>query len=101
MIDLAIISNSTTQQVGDNLLLVCMGHGQPRIDITWTKDGQVVSNDSYMFVSEDQMVVDGRIYTHSFLRLCNLQTCHSGMYNCTVDNGISSVESSLSLSVEG
>ena len=101
VLDLALITNDTSVDVGDNVLLICVGYGQPSVSITWSRNGQEIANGSNVYVTEEDVELGGRVFRQSFLRLCGLQTCQSGIYNCSINNGISTVKSYTSVSVEG
>ena len=98
---MAAISNDTFLNVGGTAVLICVGYGQPSVAITWTKDGQIISNSSLVSVYEEDLAQGGRVFKQSFLQLCSLQMENSGSYVCSVSNGLSTVNSSLELSVVG
>ena len=100
-VEVAAISNDTSLNVGETAVLICVGYGQPSVDITWTKDGQIISNSSLVSVYEEDLAQGGRVFKQSFLQLCSLQMENSGSYVCSVSNGLYSVNSSLELSVLG
>ena len=101
MLELAIISNSSNVTVGDSILLVCMGFGQPSVNFSWTKGGEEIIEDSSHMLTEFDQEMGGRLYRQSLLRICSIQTCHSGDYICSISNGISVVTSSAKVMVEG
>ena len=96
---MVIISNSSVVSVGDSVLLVCMGFGQPSINFSWSKGG--IIEDSSDMLTEEDMELGGRLYRLSRLKICSIQTCHSGNYNCSISNGISVVTASVEVMVEG
>ena len=100
-LELAIISNDTSVDAGETAVLICVGFGQPSADITWSRDGQVISNSSLVTIYEEDLAQGGRVFKQSFLQLCSLRMSDSGSYTCTVSNGLSSVNSSVELSVAG
>ena len=100
-VEVAAISNDTSLNVGGTAVLICVGYGQPSVDITWTKDGQIISNSSLVSVYEEDLAQGGRVFKQSFLQLCSLKMENSGSYVCSVSNGLSTVNSSLELSVLG
>ena len=87
--------------VGDTILLVCMGFGHPSINFTWSKGGEEIIEDSSHMLTEEDMELGGRLYQQSLLRICSIQTCHSGDYNCSITNGTSVVTTSVEVVVEG
>ena len=38
ILELAIISNDTSVDAGETAVLICVGYGQPNVDITWSRD---------------------------------------------------------------
>ncbi len=100
-LELAIISNNTSVDAGETAVLICVGFGQPRADITWTRDGQEISNRSLVTIYEEDLAQGGRVFKQSFLQLCSLRMSNSGVYTCSVSNGLSSVNSSLLVTVNG
>ena len=82
-------------------MLICVGYGQPNVDITWSRDSQVISNSSLLSIYEEDLAQGGRVFKQSFLQLCSLQMSDSGVYTCSVSNGLSSVNSTVELSVVG
>ena len=100
-LELAIISNDTSVDAGETAVLICVGYGLPSVDITWSRDGQIVSNSSLVSIYEEDLAQGGRVFKQSFLQLCSLQMSDSGVYTCSVSNGLSSVNSTVELSVHG
>ena len=82
-------------------MLICVGYGQPNVDITWSRDGQVISNSSLVSIYEKDLVQGGRLFRQSFLQLCSVQMADSGVHTCVVSNRMSSVTSTVELSVLG
>ena len=82
-------------------MLICVGYGQPNVDITWSRDGQVILNSSSVSITEEDLIQGGRTFKQSFLQVCSVQFDQSGTYTCSVNNGIMSTNSSLQLSVNG
>ena len=101
IIELAAISNDTSADTGDTIVLVCVGYGQPNVDITWSRDGQIISNSSLVSIYEEDLAQGGRVFKQSFLQLCSLQMADSGNYTCAVSNGLSNANSVVLVSVSG
>ena len=100
-LELVAISNDTSLIVGDTALLVCVGYGQPNVEISWTLNGKVVTNDSLVAFYEEVVSQGGRLFRQSFLELCSLAVANSGVYTCTVTNGRTMVNATIQLSVSG
>ena len=99
LLELAVISEDTSVGVGETTLLVCVSFGQPDVDITWSRDGQVISNSSLVSIYEEDLALGDRQFKQSFLQLCGLEGSDSGTYTCTVSSGLSSANSSTELAV--
>ena len=99
IVELVAISNTTTVDAGETTVLICVGYGQPNVDITWSRDGQIISNSSLLSIYEEDLAQGGRVFKQSFLQLCSVQTSDSGNYSCTISNGMTSLSSDVTLSV--
>jgi len=96
------ISNSTTVESGQATVLVCVGYGGAAdVNITWSYEGQTISNDSLRTVMEETLEQGGRTFKHSYLQLCSVQASQSGNYTCSVSNGVTTQTSDVTLSVTG
>ena len=87
--------------MGDTAFLVCVGYGQPNVEISWTLNGKVVMNDSLVSIYEELVYQGGRLFKQSFLELCSLELAKSGVYTCSVSNGRTIVNATTQLSVSG
>ena len=65
---------------GQNLTLMCNASGDPRPNITWTREGATQAN----------QLVNATGYR---LYLVNVQKGHVGSYRCTASNGYGTVSS--------
>ena len=99
--ELVAISNDTSLIVGDTALLVCVGYGQPNVEISWTLNGEVVMNGSLITIYEEEVSNRERLFKQSFLELSSLEVANSGVYTCTVSNGRTIVNATTQLSVSG
>lgn len=63
--------------------------GKPLGNVTWRKDGQVVSNDTRVNISNPREV--GR--ANSTLTITNLTRGDEGRYTCTVNNSVGAATS--------
>ena len=87
--------------MGDTALLVCVGYGQPNVEISWSLNGEVVTNGSLVSIYEEVMSQGGRLFKQLFLELCSLELSDSGIYTCTVSNGQTVANATTQLSVYG
>ena len=96
--ELVLISNDTSLTVGETALLTCVGYGQPNVEITWSRNGEIM-NGSEVAIYEEEVIQGGRRFKQSFLELCNLQGPDAGNYVCTVSNGQATVSATTQLFV--
>ena len=87
--------------MGDTAFLVCVGYGQPTVEISWTLNGEVVTNDSLVTIYEEEVSQGGRMFKQLFLELCSLELSDSGIYTCTVSNNKTVANATTQLSVYG
>ena len=87
--------------MGDTAFLVCVGYGQPSVEISWTLNGEVVMNGSLVTIYEEEVSRGGRLFKQLFLELCSLELSDSGIYTCTVSNGQTVANATTQLSVYG
>ena len=87
--------------MGDTAFLVCVGYGQPYVQISWSLNGEVVTNDSLVTIYEEEVSQGGRLFKQLFLELCSLELSDSGIYTCTVSNDQTVTNATTQLSVYG
>ena len=76
-------------------MLICVIYGQPNVDITWSRDGQIISNSSHVSIYEEDLLQGGCAFRQSFLQLCSLQISDSENNTCSISNGLSSTNSTV------
>ena len=86
-LELVMISNDTSSLFGDTALLGCVGYGQPYVLITWSKNGESITNNSRVTVNETEVTQGGMLFRQSFLELCSVEFSDAGNYTCTLSNG--------------
>ncbi len=99
--DLLVISNDTSALVGNSALLACVGFGVPSVEITWSLNGASITNSSIVTISEEEITRGETVFKQSFLELCSLSISNSGVYACSVSNGLTMVNDTTQLSVTG
>ncbi len=99
--ELVVISNDTSARVGNSALLACVGFGVPSVEITWSLNGISIMNSSIVTISEEEFTRGEMVFKQSFLELCNLSISDSGVYTCSVSNGLTMVNETTQLSVAG
>ena len=81
---------------------MCLGYGQPRVDITWMRNGGTISNSSVVSISNENTAHGERLLHRSFLQITNVEEADAGVYTCTVSSGeVSVAYSSILLTVAG
>ena len=90
------ISNNTSVTAGETAILLCEAIGFISVGITWTHDGEAVTNSSHTSITAAQ---EGRLIHQSFLEISNVVSINAGVYTCIVSNEGTSVNSSTQLTV--
>ena len=78
----------TITSVGDSLTLSCTAAGIPAPQISWYKDGLLLTT-GLDNITETQSSNASNHFTVSDLNLCDLQLSDSGQYSCVASNSIS------------
>ena len=99
--ELIVISDDAFLAAGDTALLLCVGHGQPDVQITWSRNGENITNTSLVTIYEEEVTRGERLFVHSFLELCSVEVSDAGSYICTVSNGQATTIASTQLFVTG
>ena len=98
---LLAISNDTTIAQRDTVALICVGDSTEReVSITWTYQGQALENSRLVTITEGTLP-GGRLFPMSLLQLCSVSIAQSGLYTCTVSNGLVSVQGTTELTITG
>ena len=56
---IAITSDNVTMDAGNTVMFACVGYGTPDPDITWTRGGNQLTNDSSLFTIYEELVTEG------------------------------------------
>lgn len=96
-----MLSGSATVNLGETVLLSCAGYGIPITRISWTLNGQPLTNSSLLSIYEAGVLNSGHFVRQSFLEICSASTAHDGNYTCTVSNTLVDTFASTQLSVTG
>ena len=99
--ELIAISSDTSLNVGDTALLTCVGYSQPDVQITWSRNGENITNASLISIYEEEVTRGGRRLKQSSLELCSVQSLDAGSYVCTVSNGLASISAVTQVFVSG
>ncbi len=71
------------------------------MEITWSLNGTSIMNSSIVTISEEEFTRGEMVFKQSFLELCSLSISDSGVYTCSVSNGLTMVNDTTQLSVVG
>ena len=96
-----MLTNDTTASNGENVLFACVGSGEPDIDISWSRDGSLISNSSSSVIYEEYFTQGSRQFKRSYLQLCNISACKPITIQCSVSNGRTSMDGSLVVTITG
>ena len=82
-----VIAPTPAEVVGGNTVaLACVGYGSPNPNITWSRDGSILSNDTRITIY-GELVTDGDVtFVQSILKICNANVSDGGPYICLATN---------------
>ena len=84
----------------DTVLLTCVAYGALPLNISWSREGSVLMNDSQRItIYEEQFEENGITFTQSILQICSTQIDDSGVYSCSADNRAGNSRSTFELLV--
>ena len=96
-----ILTEDTVAQAGNTLLLTCVGYGVPNPEVTWLKDGVLLTNDSQTNIYVQEIEEEGVTFVQSILEICDLDAeSDTGTYYCEATNENGTDTQSLEVSVE-
>ena len=91
------ISNHTSVTEGETAILFCEAAGFVGVGITWTHDGEAITDSSHISIT---VVQHERLIYQSFLEISNIVNTNAGVYTCIVSNaGTTSLNISTQLTV--
>ena len=95
------ISSDTSVGEGQTAILACVGYSEPNVEVTWWRNGRLVTNSDLISTSQFIVSHQGRNFTTSFLQICGVGNSDVGEYTCMVSNSIMSVTASVQLTIAG
>ena len=93
---------STDEDLSENssVFLSCVGFGLPSPEVTWSRNGLQLSEDTPSTVIHNDIIkrnILGAVFVRSTLEICNVQRELIGEYTCTASNDITSSNYTFSL----
>lgn len=87
-------------EIGDTVSYVCVGYGKDvSTNILWKFGDTVLTNNSFVGIYENLIMVNNQTFTLSTLELCSIELEASGMYSCTANNSVDSESFTFTLNV--
>ena len=84
---LVIVPEDSTAQEGNTLIFTCVGYGVPTPEMTWLKNGTVITNGTRVTVYVQELEVAGMLFVQTTLEICGLNISEdSGLYGCQAAN---------------
>ena len=90
------ISNHTSVTEGEMAILFCEAAGFMSVGVTWTHDGEAITNSSHISITAAQ---EERLVHQSFLVITMVEPADAGIYTCSVSSSGPSIDVSTQLSV--
>ena len=99
-VQIVVSPNNLTADAGSTVVLACVGYGSPQVpSVTWSKDGVVLVNSTWVTIFESQVTESGFTFVKSILELCGTQDADGGQYSCTIGSEASNTSAGFELSV--
>ena len=86
-------------EAGSTVVLACVGFGDPLPSISWSIEGDQLSNNSRLTIYEDLVTENGVEYARSVLEICSVEEADGLEYSCNVGNALGNASVSFELSV--
>lgn len=97
---IVITSDNVTVDAGNTVLFACVGYGTPDPDITWTRGGNQLTNDTSRITIYEELVTEsGATFVQSILEICSAGEIDAGQYSCNVANMFGNSSSNFRLTV--
>ena len=84
---------------GDTILLTCVASGSLPLEVSWSREGSALMNDTRVVIYQEAFEESGLTFVRSILQLCSAETADSGTYSCTANNGFSNDSATFDLAV--
>ena len=94
-----ISPGNSTVQAGSTVVFACVGFGDPRPSVTWSRGGGQLSNNSRVTIYEELVTENGVDFVQSILEICSAGETDGGQYSCTVGNALVNASANFELSV--
>lgn len=93
--------NQTEVVSGRTVVFTCVSRGMPTPSFNWSRDGNILSDDSRISIYEEVLVENGLTFIQSMLEVCSVSEEDAGEYSCTAGNEVGSETAVFEVSVLG
>ena len=97
--EIVIAPDDTVVDQDNTVLVTCVAYAPSQPNISWTQNGQLLSNDSVISIYDDVLYQGGVTFYLTTLEICSVDPRHGGEYSCTFSNSFGNHSSSFSISV--
>ena len=71
---------------GNTVVVACVVYGSPAPNITWSRDGNILSNDTRVTIYDELVTESGVTFVQSILEICSATPSDGGQYICLATN---------------
>ena len=82
----AIAPPDTEVMLTNTVLFTCVGYGYPLPAISWSFQGNEITNNSRVLLFTDVLSLNGSVFIQSVLQLCGVESSDEGDYTCVLSN---------------
>ena len=97
--EVIISPGNFTVEAGSTVVLACVGFGDPLPSLSWSIEGDQLSNNSRLTIYEDLVTENGVEYVRSILEICSVEEADGREYSCNLLNALGNASVSFELSV--
>ena len=89
---------------GSNVTFVCEGVGDPQHDVSWTFNGSLIASTTIDIIQSSKYSLyrdKEQLSSYGSLTILNADFSDGGIYQCFLNNTVGTINSSVSLTVNG
>ncbi len=89
---------------GNSVTFICEGRADPQHDVIWSFDNTIIASTTINDTQSSKYLLNSDIKpeaTYGSLSVMDVQYSDRGVYQCSLNNTVSTITSSASLTVEG